>query len=46
MSFCNVVFPAPLGPTSAIRESRSTPKLSFVYSLGHLGYPNETSWDG
>lgn len=32
LTFMRVVFPAPLGPTSAIRDSKSIPKSNFLYS--------------
>mmetsp|Transcript_17166 Transcript_17166/g.39643 ORF Transcript_17166/g.39643 Transcript_17166/m.39643 type:complete len:251 (-) Transcript_17166:1454-2206(-) len=44
ISLTRVVFPAPFGPTSATRESRSTPKLTLVYRGWQPGYPKETSW--
>jgi hypothetical protein len=33
----NVVFPAPFGPTNAILESKSTPKLTLSYNGSHPG---------
>mmetsp|Transcript_12445 Transcript_12445/g.23852 ORF Transcript_12445/g.23852 Transcript_12445/m.23852 type:complete len:215 (-) Transcript_12445:745-1389(-) len=43
INFTRVVFPAPFGPTRATLESKSTPKLTLVYSGSQLGYPKETS---
>ena len=37
ISFNNVDFPAPLGPTSATLVSRSTPKSRFLYTHGRSG---------